>query len=141
MSFVFFPSLPCIINKWHPDFIKVPRPLWQYNVTGGHFNMSRKHLGWYYLRQPVAPKEEEERCHVSSFRCLEGCVMQGPWDCIEQVKVHSKPGSILSFFLLIALFVARVLCSRGNRLICKLPSRPDPRPISSSRGLKKHVPV
>lgn len=73
------PSLPCIINKWHLDFIKVPRPLWQCNVTGGHFNISRKRLGWYYLRQTVAPQEEEEeeeRCHVSSYRCLEGCVMQ-----------------------------------------------------------------
>lgn len=77
----FSSSLPCIINKWHLDFIKVPRPLWQYNVTGGHFNMSHKRLGWYYLRQPVAPQEEEEeeeRCHDSSYCCLEGCVMQEP---------------------------------------------------------------
>lgn len=71
-------SPPCIINKWHLDFIKVPRPRWQDNVTGGHFNISRKRPGWYYLRQPVAPEEEEaeERCHVSSYRCLEACVMQ-----------------------------------------------------------------
>lgn len=90
-------SLPCIINKWHLDFIKVPGPLWQYNVTGGRFNISRERLGWYYLRQPVAPEEEEEkeRCHDSGYRCLEGCVVQEPQDCIEQVKVHSQPGSIL----------------------------------------------
>lgn len=69
----------CIINKWLLDFIKVPRSLWQSKVTGGHFNISCKHLSWYYLRQPVAPREgeEEERCHVSSYRCLEGCVKAG----------------------------------------------------------------
>lgn len=52
----FPPSFTCIINKWHLDFIKVPRPLWQQRVTGGHFNISHQHLSWYYLRQPVAPK-------------------------------------------------------------------------------------
>lgn len=36
------PFFTCIINKWHLDFIKVPRPLWQHKVTGGHFNISRK---------------------------------------------------------------------------------------------------
>lgn len=109
MSFVFFCCFficfsppPCIINKWHLDFIKVPRPLWQYNVTGGHFNISRKHLSWYYLRQPVAPEEgeeaeeeeeKEERCRVSGYRCLED--RQEPRDGIEQAKVHSQPGSSL----------------------------------------------
>lgn len=96
---IFFLLPPCIINKWHLDFIKVPRPLWQYNVTGGHFNISRKRLSWYYLRQPVAPEDEEEeeekeeRCHVSGYRCLED--RQEPRDGIEQVKVHSQPGSSL----------------------------------------------
>lgn len=74
----------------------MPRPLWQYDVTGGHFNISHKQ-GWNYLPQPVAPEEEEveERCHVSGYCCLEGCVMQEPLDCTKQVKVHSQPGSIL----------------------------------------------
>lgn len=61
MSFVFPSSLPCIINKWHPDFIKVPGPLWLSKVTGGHFNMSREHLSRYYLRQPVAPEEGRKK--------------------------------------------------------------------------------
>lgn len=58
----------CIINKWHLDFIKVPRPLWQYKVTGGHFNISREHLSWYYLCQPVAPREGVGRREVPCLR-------------------------------------------------------------------------
>lgn len=100
---LFFSLSHCIIDKWHLDFIKVPRPLWQYDVTGGHFNISHKHLGSYYLPQPVAleEEEEEERCHVSGYRCLAGVWCRNHRTVLKKPKcIHSLAQFSLIFYLI-----------------------------------------
>lgn len=108
------PFLPCIINKWHLDFIKVPRPPWQYNVAGGHFNISLKRLGSYYVRQAVAPEEDGARKEVP---CLKLLLPGRLCDARKHTTVLNKPKCIhsqsqVSLIFFIPRFLASILYSQ-----------------------------